>query len=218
VTVTFPNPFTANGILYVKSNNACGSSAERSVTLSRLTAAATLITGPTSTCTGATNVAFSITPIQYATSYLWTVPASVTIVSGQGTTAILCNFNTVAANRSIVVKGVNACGSSTGFTLVDTVKACPRFGNAGASDTYNVDAYPNPVKDLLHVEFTSGSEAKFTIQVMDLDGRILNLQEVHAVEGLNKMEIQMNRLSNGIYMLSVQGPQGIHQMRIVVSQ
>jgi hypothetical protein len=64
-----------------------------------------------------TTVAYVVAPVANATSYNWTVPAGVNIVSGQGTTTLSVNFNNVAAGAgpigNLMVVAVNAQGCST---------------------------------------------------------------------------------------------------------
>lgn len=126
VTLTFPSNFV-NAKLYVKAVNACGASAEKYKALSSKPAVPAAITGPTSVCTGATNLAYSIAPVANATSYSWVIPtASLTNVSGQGTTNLVVNAKTVAGICTLKVGSVNACGTSTRKTLNITLAACPR--------------------------------------------------------------------------------------------
>jgi hypothetical protein len=60
----------------------------------------------------ATNATYTILPILGATSYLWTVPAGATIVSGQGTTSIDVNFAAGFTSGVMSVVGVSNCGNT----------------------------------------------------------------------------------------------------------
>jgi hypothetical protein len=70
-----------------------------------------VINGPSSLCTGA-NATFTIPPVNGVTSYNWTVPAGVTIVSGQGNDTLQVTWNT-NNNGSVCAAAVNACGPGT---------------------------------------------------------------------------------------------------------
>ncbi len=80
-----------------------------------LPAAPGVITGNTEVAGNATGVAYTISAVTGATGYTWTVPAGATIVSGQGTTAILVDFGTTGGNVS--VRSENSCGNSIYTTL-----------------------------------------------------------------------------------------------------
>ena len=93
------------------------------------------ITGATDICSYFTSptVATSgaVTYIAVATntlSYNWTVPAGVTLVSGQGTNTITVTFASTFVSGAIAVNSVNACGSSTAarsLTVYKRVAATP---------------------------------------------------------------------------------------------
>lgn len=76
------------------------------------------VTGPVNVCAyvGSNQVIdYSITAVEGAELYLWTVPPTVTIVSGQGTTSISVKFSTgftSAANKQIKVRAISEDGNS----------------------------------------------------------------------------------------------------------
>ena len=73
--VTTNNSIAANfgsfvsGQIYVKENNSCGSSAERSLTVYARAPAPTSITGPVSVCDGDSNVNYSTIAVANASIY-----------------------------------------------------------------------------------------------------------------------------------------------------
>ena len=90
------------------------------------------ISGDTDGLCNATNVFYSIDPVPNASFYVWTVPDSVDILSGQGTTQIIVNVGNGFAGGDIVVAASNACGQSpsidptfltinTSATFADTI-------------------------------------------------------------------------------------------------
>jgi hypothetical protein len=202
----------------VKGVNACGNGAAKSISVvsSGTPAAATSITGPITVCTSQTNVVYSIAALSGATSYTWTVPGAVTILSGQSTTSITVKFSATAGTRTISVIGINACGNGASKSLVITAAACPRIGDAPENTLYNVEAYPNPVHDQLRIEFSSLKSNQFNLMLTDIAGRTLRNIKMNAEEGFNHLDMDMSGLSEGLYLLNVQGPDGNHQIRIVV--
>jgi len=68
------------------------------------------IVGSTGFCANDTGVAYQVALVSDASSYVWTLPAGASIVSGAGTNSILVNFGTTGG--SISVQAVNVCGSS----------------------------------------------------------------------------------------------------------
>lgn len=126
VTLTFPANFN-NAKLYVRAVNACGTSPEKSKTLSSKPAVPAVINGPTALCTSGPNTTYAIAPVANASSYSWTIPATfLSTISGQGTTAVIVKPKTVAGICTLRVGSVNACGTSSRRVLPITLSACPR--------------------------------------------------------------------------------------------
>jgi subtilisin-like proprotein convertase family protein len=82
-----------------------------------------VINGSGIICTDTTQL-FSVDPVVGATHYTWTVPPWVTILSGQGDTAILVQW-TNAMDGNICVTADNACGSGLAACSAVTVASTP---------------------------------------------------------------------------------------------
>ena len=109
----------------------------------------------------------------------------------------------------------SACGSSTIFCGNITVVNCAARAADGSSLT-EVNAYPNPVKDLLNVSFMSDIQQSYAVKLMDMTGRVVYNADRTAVEGDNKMDINVQGLSSGIYMLNFQMGDSNKQIRVVI--
>jgi len=81
------------------------------VTVNPVPAAPGNISGSASACAGATGVAYSVTAVPYATSYVWTLPTGASIASGAGTNSVTVNFSSTAVSGNILVSGNNVCGN-----------------------------------------------------------------------------------------------------------
>ncbi|HRN92409.1 MAG TPA: GEVED domain-containing protein, partial [Ferruginibacter sp.] len=119
LTVTFETGFAlqANKQIRVTGFSGCANSPMTIYyLLTQFPSAAGPITGPGDACgfVGTSNEAtYSIDPVTAAESYLWTVPAGVTIVSGAGTNSINVTFDNTFVTSAITVRAVNGCGTST---------------------------------------------------------------------------------------------------------
>jgi len=69
------------------------------------------ISGPTPVCVGSQGIAYSVPPITNAVSYVWNLPAGVTIASGAGTNSITVNFANNAVTGDFTVYGNSICGN-----------------------------------------------------------------------------------------------------------
>jgi hypothetical protein len=123
IDVSYATSFVS-GNISVQSVSGCGSSAFKSLAISKtLPAAPASITGPASVCSfmgSSTNATYTAATVSGATSYNWTVPSGASIVSGQGTIGINVSYTTGFVSGNISVQSVTICGSSTFKTLAIT--------------------------------------------------------------------------------------------------
>jgi hypothetical protein len=120
---------TAGNVSVVASND-CGTSASTSkpITITTIPASPGTITGSSTMCDGTTGNVYSISSVNTAASYNWTIPTGSTITSGQGTTSITVTFGSTSGN--IGVQAMNACGASPSKTKAVTLGTVP--SNPGA--------------------------------------------------------------------------------------
>ena len=137
LTVSISSGFTT-GAISVVSKNACfnnSTSTARTLSISKtVPSAPSAIYGSVDVCNFIGN-ASSSSPVRYyvnrvanALSYTWTVPTGVTLLSGQGDTAVDLVFASSFVSGSITVRSVSACGTSTtakSLTVYKRVAATP---------------------------------------------------------------------------------------------
>ncbi len=129
ITVYFSSS-AENGSISARGSNSCGDgflSPAHSITVNKLPAPVTdPISGPSEVCQGETGVTYSIPVVENSTSYIWTVPAGVTITGGNGTNSITVDFGLNETGGTFRVRGKNDCGlgnPSAGFKV--TAKPLP---------------------------------------------------------------------------------------------
>lgn len=67
-----------------------------------------------------------------------------------------------------------------------------------------VELYPNPADDFVNVVFSATSSSDVTIQVIDLNGKVLKTTPVNNVfEGNNFIQLNVSNLASGIYMVNI---------------
>jgi len=217
ITITFPSNFTTDS-LFVKSNNGCGSSAERGIKITATPAVPGTITTPTTLCIGTTvPQIFSIAAVSGATSYTWTYPtAGTTYVSGQGTTSLTLRF-TASGSKSITVKSGNACGLSTAKSVsVSPTAACPTARDGSAFDLSGIVVYPNPTRGNVTIAYTSIDNSDYTLNIFDMSGRLVDSYALNAIEGFNQKELNLESLVKGTYIVSLKGNGLVTQTRLVL--
>lgn len=128
ITVDFGTS-AISGNISVRGTNTCGNgtlSANFPVTVNPLPSVAGTITGNTNICEGTNSVAYSISSIANANSYVWNVTGGSNIVTGAGTTAITVNYPLGAvADGTVSVYATNTCGNGTSNTINITIDSLP---------------------------------------------------------------------------------------------
>jgi uncharacterized protein (TIGR02145 family) len=203
ITMFIPAGFIS-GNLSVSGTNACGTSTTKTLALVGKPGTPSTILGAAQVCPSALGVPFITTPITGLT-YTWTVPASVSIATGQGTAATTMNWGTAAG--TIYVKATNSCGTSSNTSKAITLAAC-RTASDGSElaeeiqqSTLGIVVYPNPGQGMYQLKL-EGAPSKGTIYVYNMQGvEILNQSKDDQT-----MEIRLN-LENqpaGTYLIRYQ--------------
>jgi len=191
IVLNIPSTFTT-GTLSVQAVNACGGSATRSVSLTRLPSTPASISGPASVCPNQTGVIFT-TPAVTGVTQLWTVPTGAVITAGQGTTSMTSTWGTVAG--SVTVRSVNACGQSSARSKSVSLATCIEGGESDLLRTILLEAYPNPNNGSFIVRSSDGGD----FHLMNSVGQLL---EVIKLNETNNFRAEIVGLSSGIYFLN----------------
>lgn len=146
------------------------------------------ITGPESVCSGATAVTYSVSPVQYANTYNWTLPNGSVVTSGAGTNQIQISFGSAAGN--ICVNAQNSCGTGN-----NTCKAINVGKERIKLVSYNLLNYP----DLNRVTAdTTERNPFFRTIIAGMEPDILVTQETQSQAGVSGfLSNVMNRVSSG---------------------
>ncbi len=137
ISVVFSTGYLT-GNIGVSAANCTGASAARTLATSLLAkpAAPATVTGIAMVCAG--SYTYSIAAVSNATSYLWSVPANASVVSGQGTTSVTVNYSGSFISGNLNVTASNCAGSSSAKSLAIT--KTPKAPVAISGPVYNICA------------------------------------------------------------------------------
>lgn len=126
ITVNYEKS-AVSGNIAVKGHNEYhdGSPSTLAITVNPLPVNAGVISGNNAVCVGDSSVVYAVSPVDNATSYIWTLPAGVTGTSTTNTISV--KFNKDAVSGNITVKGHNDCGDGVVSTLPVAVNKLPVF-------------------------------------------------------------------------------------------
>ncbi len=153
ITVSITSNINNSAIISVTGGN-CGNAIPSNLLLvTNIPAIPGPITGPASACPYLGNnvqATYSIAAVPYATSYTWTIPANVNIISGQGTNSIVVVFGSGFTTSPIAVSAVSNCFTTknnaitvgaavtnTPGSITGPTEACPYVGTTAIA-TYTI--------------------------------------------------------------------------------
>jgi hypothetical protein len=204
ITVNFSGTLGSNSScgsasVCARASNNCGNSSYRCLALNTAPATPVNITGPNSLNPQQVGT-YSISAVNSATSYVWTVPSGWVILSGQGTTTVSVRVGSTSGN--ITVAAVNTCGASVTSKKSVSVK-CTR------SSIFDFNLWPNPAKDFITLNISTTNN--YQIEIFNATGNLL-LRET------NKSEIDVSTLSSGVYIVRVFDAENYHTTRLVIER
>jgi hypothetical protein len=181
--------------------------------------AAPIVSGPSSVQKKQSGLVYTVTNAQAGIGYTWTVPASALIVSGQGTQSIVVTWGTANGNVGCTANGV--CSNSAKTLYAVTVTTA--LANVGSmqSDAASIQAssglqvIPNPVQDKAKLVFTVLEAGKFSVQLLDLTGKVLSVKEVNANKGMNETTLDVSGFDGGTYFVSLSNGRGHSTVMLV---
>jgi hypothetical protein len=80
----------------------------------------------------------------------------------------------------------------------------------------DVQLYPNPASTESTLSFKSETEGKVTIQLMEMNGKVVMTEVVDVVSGFNLYSVKLDHLQRGIYMVQMTGDSGTVVKRLAV--
>jgi len=111
----------------------------------------------------------------------------------------------------------NTSGSiNSGWSSIKTfTTAAERLEElAGTSSSFNI--YPNPSNNQVSVSFSTMEEGSYSINLTDMTGRTIKTELDNAALGENKHVMNIEGVSKGLYMVTIQKGQTILNSKLVI--
>ena len=123
-----------------------------------------------------------------------------------GTTAETINYNGASSGSTytLQVYGYNGVFNAACYRLrVNTSATNFRITESAISNKANFSMYPNPANALVTINLFSDESQDATINLIDITGRVVYTQTISIAEGDQKMELDINQITKGIYFLQL---------------
>ena len=213
INVQYNNLFNGGNIT-VASVGTCTNSATRILGVGKVPGAIISISGPTTTCDVQNlSVGYSVSPIPDARGYLWTVPSSATVISGNNTNNIVVAFsNSVLANSKITARATNVCGGSAirtitlsecSFARTSTHTSENESNDIVPISSYISEVYPNPTSGIFRFDMWCEQKSTMEIQIFNMLGEIVYSNKVISEIGNSQLEVDISNLATALYSVQI---------------
>ena len=87
------------------------------------------------------------------------------------------------------------------MNFTDLATSVEQFANR---ETDNMILFPNPVMDQMKVSFQSAGTGNLQIDIIDIQGKVLQQQNISSQNGTNLFTINIAQLPQGLYLCRLQ--------------
>jgi len=220
ISLKYPASFTS-GTIAVTATNGCGTSASRSLAISKLSPVTpgNIDVINTQSCPNRVYT-YSIASLPAnATSLLWTIPDGATLVSGQGSTSITVSYSSGVVDGYITLKSVSNCAFSSAKKSQVRMAPCPVNPSPGFTkgsvtttpSAMEVKLFPNPTTSSFNLQVSNTGSKEVKVSIMDLQGRVIK----SFVTTTFKSNNIGNELHAGVYMVEVLNGEEKKVVRVV---
>ena len=116
------------------------------------------------------------------------------------------NTTVVGTYLARVYPATGAFNATICYTLNIQIGSSPfRSGEFPAADLGGAitSIYPNPSNGNITVDYNSNADSNLEFYVIDVTGKVLQMDKADAIKGANAYQFDLNKLSNGIYFLRI---------------
>jgi len=204
-----------SGDVSVAGRNSCGTGppGTKTVELDSLPLKAGKINGPDTVCAGKEDYNYFISPVNFATSYEWSLPPGAVISSGLKTNRISIDFSDTASSGILLVYGLNTCGAGESSSQVITLRKCTGTDEKELHSKLIIS--PNPVSEKMTVNI-SGTENQFYLFIYDVSGKPVFSKFLSNIPPSFDYELNASRFPGGIYYLRIVNEHGASGVKFIV--
>jgi len=219
IGVRFDSDFNA-GTFRVESVGVCANSKFRALGVYQSPGVVSMINGPTSICELQGNtVTYTIPTVPDATGYVWMVPNSATIVSGQNSTTLQVQYgNVINGTDKIRVRATNSCGGSMIRVMEFSPCASSNFMATGNTSITSSEIqingfYLSENESSMNISFESVTDSQVIYEFYNLLGQCVFSDQISLTQGITSVKSDLSYLQTGMYQIVVK----THEDRVVTT-
>ena len=208
VEVAWDDTFIGTATLSVLGNNDCGDGEPADLEITVYNAPAPEISGLTLVCDN--DFADYSTPENAGSTYEWEVSGG-NIVSGAGTYMIQVEWGAPGTGFVSVTEDNVSCEPATTEPYEVTIDDCTGIDE---DETSAISVYPNPVKDILHIEMGSEIKGKINVSVHNMLGKEVVRKEGIVLKDNRAITLDFGGLNQGTYIVEIAAENGLNTIKI----
>jgi uncharacterized protein (TIGR03790 family) len=97
---------------------------------------------------------------------------------------------------------------STQYLVIGDPKTSLRIQQSNTNEyskELNLMVFPNPSIDIINIAFMAADEGNYTMNVSDMMGRTVYIEELDCITGMNEKQLNISLLSDGMYFINLAG-------------
>ncbi len=118
---------------------------------------------------------------------------------------------TLDGDYGVVVGNANGC--QTGVNITNVI-----IGIDDLSSSKAISVYPNPTSGQFEISFNSNDNQSVTISIFDKVGQMVLSRTISTVPGINKLTIEEQNLSAGVYTIQVAGNSAVFSKLLLINK
>jgi hypothetical protein len=148
------------------------------------------------------NGSYKTTPM----SQTWAISEGSTVSGPVRDTYIPATSSSLRSSGVPTVVAGNYAGHpySTSTLNISVNSSCKIGGEKSVTYAEGFSAFPNPTSGRATVAFTTNSDTRYALKVVDLIGNVLIHEDISATEGYNTYDLNMQHFAKGLYIVSLQ--------------
>jgi hypothetical protein len=120
--------------------------------------------------------------------------------------------NVVGYNGPVIYSGTHGRGV---FSTTSLATAWPTSISSSNKTINSVSIYPNPATTEATVEIVTDNSAKAIISIYNYSGSLVKSINTNVVTGNNALKVDLNNLSNGAYLISINADGKFYNTRVI---
>jgi len=103
------------------------------------------------------------------------------------------------------------------YFFIDISNATATVEYVNMSTFKILDVFPNPASDVANFQFVIGQSENISFYIIDMLGNVINEKKIISNFGVNKFDVDLSKLSSGIYTYCFKSSNNLISKKIIVS-